>query len=325
MTQPSSLASNGRLSNWQVPVIGVGTGMWRWEQDALSQAQVDDLVRVVLSSGRAFFDTAPRYGAAFSEQSLGRALRGVTRSAYLLASKTGLVPEYDAAVDTRLTRDVLLRGVEASLKRLGTDYLDILHLHDPDCCLQEALDVAFPVLLELRDQGVVRAVGAGMNQWQMLAEFARRVDVDCFLLAGRYTLLEQEALPLLDLCQRKGIALFLGGVYNSGILATGAQPGAYYNYQSASPEILQRVARMEALCQRYQAPLRAAAVQFPLAHPAVRALILGVRSVQEFGEALATRQFPIPPALWRDLRAEGLIDPSAPAPGLPERTDNDSH
>jgi D-threo-aldose 1-dehydrogenase len=187
-------------------------------------------------------------------------------------------------------------------------------LHDPDCCLKDALDTALPTLCQLRDQGVIRAVGSGMNQWQMLAEFAQHADVDCFLLAGRYTLLEQTSLPLLELCRQKNIALFLGGVYNSGILATGAVPGARYQYAPAPPEILAKVARLEAVCARHGVSLQTAALQFPLAHPAVRTLIIGANSVTEYASALAASNAPIPAELWQELRHEGLIEAGAPVP-----------
>jgi D-threo-aldose 1-dehydrogenase len=194
--------------------------------------------------------------------------------------------------------------------------VDIVHIHDPDNYYQQALDVVFPTLADLRAQGVIGAIGAGMNQWQMPLEFARNADVDCFMVAGRYTLLEQASLPLLDYCQEKGIALLLGGVYNTGILATGAVPEARYNYRPASPAILNRVQNLEAICQKYTVPLRAVALQFPAAHPAVASLVLGMESDDEVDDALLALSHPVPPELWLEFQAAGLIDESAPLPAV---------
>jgi D-threo-aldose 1-dehydrogenase len=295
-----------------LPRIGLGTGTWAHDP-AIPQAHWDELVTRVLAGPNPFIDTAALYGAGLSETRLGAALRGVPREHYRLASKAG----WDTRSGTPrndFSRDFIRRSVEASLQRLGLDYLDIVHVHDPDCCPRQALDEAFPALYALRDQGVIGAVGAGMNQWPMLANFAREADVDCFLLAGRYTLLEQSALPLLDLCAEKGIALFLGGVYNSGVLATGPVPGARYNYAPAAPDVLERARRLEAACARHGVALPAAALQFALAHPAVRTLVIGCNTPAEFASALAGVDAPIPAALWAELRAERLISAEAPVP-----------
>ncbi len=302
-----------RMAGWSLPRIGLGTGAWQ-QPNAIHPDQVGEQVQFVLAQPNPFFDTAPLYGNGQSEAWLGAALRGVDRASYRVASKAGWAIQPDGPAQTDLSRDGILRSVEGSLKRLGLDYLDIAHLHDPDGHLRQALDVAFPTLYELRDQGVVRAVGSGMNQWPMLAEFAQHADVDCFLLAGRYTLLEQKALPLLELCRQKGIAVFLGGVYNSGILATGAVPGARYQYAEAPADILQRVQQLEAVCARHGVTLPAAALQFPLAHPAVRTLVIGANSVAEFAGALSGLQADIPASLWPELRGADLIDAAAPTP-----------
>ena len=190
----------------------------------------------------------------------------------------------------------------------------MLLVHDPDDNEQQALEYAFPTLAELRAQGVIGAIGAGMNQWQMQDRFAQNFDVDCFLLAGRYTLLEQTALEFLARCQERGIGIFLGGVYNSGILAMGARPGATYNYAAPPPEIVERVQQIEAVCARYDVPLHRAAAQFALAHPAVTAVLLGAvmpAEVQANRDALFA---PIPPGLWADLRGAGLLREDAPVP-----------
>lgn len=281
------------------------------------ETQAVETIRHALASGATLLDTAPRYGAGLSERRLGIALAGVPRASYVLSSKVGWLLTPDGGRQAAFDRDGVLRSIEASLRRLRTDRIDILHIHGPDDYYRAALGEASPTLAALRDQGVVGAIGAGMNQWRMLADFARHADFDSFLLAGRYTLLEQGALDeLFPLCQARGIALFLGGVFNSGILATGDGPGASYNYAAAPPAVAERVRRLGAACARHAIPLRVAAVQFPLAHPAVSALILGARSAAEVAANLAALHAPIPPALWTDLRAAGLLDESAPVPQL---------
>jgi len=303
-----------RLANWPLPTIGLGTGAWQ-QPNAIQPKDIPALVEFVLSQPNPAFDTAPLYGSGDSETWLGAALRGVPRDSFVVTSKAGwAIQPGGAPAKHDFTRDGILRSIEGSLKRLGLSYLDIAHVHDADDNQQEALDVAFPTLCELRDQGVVRAVGSGMNQWQMLAEFAQHADVDCFLLAGRYTLLEQTSLPLLKLCQEKGIALFLGGVYNTGILATGAVPGARFQYGTAPAAILEKVRQLQAVCERYGVALPTAALQFPLGHPAVRTLIIGANSIAEFTTAVTAVKTPIPAALWADLRSAGLPDPGAPVP-----------
>ena len=283
------------------------------------QEQANELVSFMLNRGKAFFDTSPLYGLTVAESWLGALLATTPRDQFTVSTKAGYVLPMEAGTTRKWprsewTRENMFNSVEGSLQRLHLDRLDIVHLHDPDCCPREALEIALPALAELRAQGVIGAVGAGMNQWQMLAEFARQGDFDCFLLAGRYTLLEQDSLGLLDLCLEKGITMFLGGVYNSGILATGAVQGAVYNYRPAKIEILERVQRIENLCRRYGIPLRAAALQFPLAHPAVRSLVIGVKNKVEYIQALIEVEIPIPLDFWAEMRQEGLIHPDAPVP-----------
>src|SRR5207248_814355 len=178
--------------------------------------------------------------------------------------------------------DGVMRSFEASLKRLGLERIDILYVHDPDDAFEAVMSGAYPALEKLRAQGAVRAIGAAMNQWQMLARFARLCDFDCFLLAGRYTLLDQSALSeFLPLCLERNIQVVIGAPFNSGILATGATSGATFEYRSAQPEQLQRVRQIETVCNEFGVPLRAAALQFPIGHPAVCAVVPGCRSAQE--------------------------------------------
>jgi D-threo-aldose 1-dehydrogenase len=207
-----------------------------------------------------------------------------------------------------------MRSIDNSLKALKIDRIDILHIHDPDNHYREALDEAFPTLADLRSQGVIKAVGSGMNQWQMLADFARNADFDCFLLAGRYTLLEQTSLDALELFRQKKMSVFPGGVYNSGILATGATGNATYNYQLAPAEIMGKAKRLETVCAKHNVPLNAAAVQFVNANPAVTSLIIGADQVEQVQQNLDALYAPIPAVFWDDIRAEGLIEPGAPTP-----------
>lgn len=302
---------------WEIPPIGVGTGSWGPPYPSVPQEQALELVHFALSAEKAFFDTAPAYAHGLSEQWLGQGLRGTDRQRFIVSSKAGHGYNEDGKFYWDWSREGILRSVETTRKRLGLEQIDILHLHDLDYDYKQALSTAYPTLLELRQQGVIRAIGVGVTRWQTLLKLARDADFDCFLLAGRYTLLEQGALELLDDCQQKGIAIFLGGVYNSGILATGAVSGARYEYRVAPPVILERVHCIEKVCARYGVPLQAAALQFPLAHPAVKALVIGSSSVAEHSRTLSFQCLPIPLEMWQELRAEGLLNPRAPAPDNP--------
>jgi D-threo-aldose 1-dehydrogenase len=197
--------------------------------------------------------------------------------------------------------DGVMRSVEESLSRLGMDRVDVLLIHDPDQHFDEALSGAYRALDRLRSDGTIKAVGAGMNQTEMLVRFAREAHFDCFLLAGRYTLLDQAGLKeLLPICLERGISIIAGGVFNSGILAD-PRPGAPYNYSPASPELVQRAQRMKAICERNGVSLTAAAVQFPLQHPAVASVLVGCRSVAELEENVRAFGENVPPDLWPQL------------------------
>jgi D-threo-aldose 1-dehydrogenase len=186
-------------------------------------------------------------------------------------------------------------------------------VHDPDNHYEQALTQAFPTLMELRAQGCVSAIGAGMNQWEMELQFAKEGHCDCFLLAGRYTLLDQTALPeFLPYCVEHHISVIAGGPYNSGILAVGPREGATFNYRDASAEMMDKARRINAVCERYQVPLKAAALQFILAHPAIASVIPGARSVAEVEENVRMVEYPIPAELWTDLKQHGLIAAAAP-------------
>lgn len=299
----------------QVTTFGLGTAPLANLYNAVSEGDAIATVQTAYQNGVRLFDTAPLYGLGVSEERVGKALRGLPRSSYVISTKVGRVLKADrSGYDFDYSRNGVLRSLETSLQRLGMDYVDILHIHDPDNHQHAALETAFPTLAELRSQGVIRAIGAGMNQWQVLEHFARNADFDVFLLAGRYTLLEQTSLAFLKLCQEKGIGIFLGGVYNSGILATGPKPDAKYNYANAPAPILQKAAAIQAVCARHGVPLNVAALQFACTHPAVTSLVVGAISPAEIETNLRSLQTPIPPALWQELRAEQLIEADAPIP-----------
>ena len=214
------------------------------------------------------------------------------------------------------SREGARASFESSLDRLGIERVDIVFVHDPDEHYEAALAGAFPVLRELRADGRIRAIGAGMNQWQMELVFAREGYNDCFLLAGRYTLLDQAALPeFLPYCVEHHISVVAGGPYNSGILAVGPRAGATFNYRAAPPEVMDKAARIAQVCERHRVPLKAAALQFILAHPAIASVIPGARSVAEVEENARMVELAIPGELWAELKEARLIAPEAPTPG----------
>ena len=300
----------------KVPKLGLGTAPLGNLYRNISEATAVETVLFALSKGIDFFDTAPYYGSGLAEHRLGIAFKGVLRQNYILATKVGRLLQTDGSFVYDFSRDGILRSIEGSLTRLQISRLDIVHIHDPlPQHYLQVVEEAFPTLVELRSQGVIGAIGAGMNEWQMLTLFARAADFDCFLLAGRYTLLEQEALKeFLPLCQQQNISVFLGGVYNSGILATGAVQGAKYNYEEAPPAILERVRQIEAICQDYGVALNVAALQFPMGHPAVTSLIIGAENPGEVAANLEALQKPIPSSLWARLKSAGLLQLEAPVP-----------
>ena len=309
----------------------------------VAEAEAITLVRHAHAAGVRYFDTAPHYGNGLSETRIGKALRGVAREEIILSSKVGriLVPDRAAPREQNSYVDVppyrqrwdysragTLRSIDDSLQRLGVSRLDIVYIHDIDrAChgaayaqrLDQVFAGAIPALAELRDRGLIGGFGLGVNDWRVCVEVLARVDLDIVLLAGRYTLLDQSALPeLLPLCQRRGVAVVVGGPYNSGILATGAHPSdgslPYFEYAPAGPERIARVAAIEAVCAEFDLPLRAAALQFPRGHPAVVNVIPGARTIAEFDQNLALATHAVPPAFWQALADRGLIAPGAPLP-----------
>jgi D-threo-aldose 1-dehydrogenase len=269
------------------------------------------------AAGIRFFDTAPLYGSGLAERRLGEVLRSKPRDEYVLTTKVGRLLRADAPPDPDqnfkgtpplnpvfdFSYDGVMRSVEESLERLGLDRVDALLIHDPDDHYDEALHGAYRALDRLRAEESVKAVGAGMNQAEMLARFAREASFDFFLLAGRYTLLDRTgARELLPLCVERGIGVVAGGVFNSGILADpDAQPR--FNYRPAPPELVSRARELKAICARHGVDLKAAALQFPLRHPAIASVLLGPRSVAQLEENLEMFETRIPDDLWRELDA----------------------
>lgn len=293
-------------------------------------------------AGIRYFDTAPLYGLGLSETRLNRFLYGKKRKDYVLSTKVGRLLEVcDPKNRTGIGKffdtpsrkerydysyDGFMRSIEFSLERLGVDSIDIIFVHDVDVFTHKSAAVrdehvktilksGYKALEKLRSEKVIKAFGAGVNEWEVCETLAKAGDFDIFLLAGRYTLLEQEALnSFLPLCEARGIGIVLGGPYNSGILATGPKPGAWYNYDPAPKHILERVAEIEAVCKRHKVKLAQAALRFPLNHRQVVSVIPGGVSAKEVELNVATMGVKLPKALWKDLKAEGLLRQDAPVP-----------
>ena len=320
--------------------LGFGTAPLGNLYRAISDEEAQDVLEAAWKVGCRYFDTAPLYGLGLAETRLNQFLRTKKREEYVLSTKVGRLlktcePDLRTGIgkffDTPNRQEVydysydgVMRSLEFSLERLGIDRVDILFAHDLDIFnhgSQQAMDTridefmrsGYYALLAMRDQGVIKAFGAGINEWQPAQTMAERGDMDLFLLAGRYTLLEQDSLKtFLPLCEARGIGIVLGGPYNSGILATGAVKGAYFNYDPAPRDILDRVSRIEAVCNRHDVRLIEAALRFPLYHPSVVSVIPGGQSVEQVESNLENLEADLPPALWQELKAEGLMDAAAP-------------
>src|SRR5690348_2079422 len=272
---------------------GLGTAPLAGLYEAVDEETALAVVARAWQLGVRYFDTAPYYGSGLAEQRLGVALRGRPRGEFVVSTKVGRLlrpgrsdfagaPALEAYFD--FSYDGVLRSFAESLERPGLDRVDVLLVHDPDDHYEEARDESFRALLRLREEGAVAAIGAGMNQTEMLCRFAREVDVDCFLLAGRYTLLDRSgADELLPLCEERDIAVIAGGVFNSGVLAGGET----YNYAPAPADVRLRVEQLRETCARWDVPLQAAAVQFPARHPAVTSVLVGCRTPGEVDEDVA--------------------------------------
>jgi aryl-alcohol dehydrogenase-like predicted oxidoreductase len=317
----------GLHGNPRLTALGFGAAqggnLYRATSDETFAAAVD----AAWSAGIRYFDTAPHYGLGLSERRLGAALRGRPRDSYLVSTKVGRLLEptpgaapgrdpegFDVPASHRrvwdFSRDGVRRSLDESLQRSGLDRFDIVYLHDPDEHWQQAATEALPALTDLRDQGVIGAVGAGMNQSPMLARFVRETDIDLVMCAGRYTLLDRSAADdLLPAAEQHQVGVIIAGVYNSGLLAADRPPDdATYDYRPAPDALVQRARRIAAVCAEHGVTLPEAALAFVRAHPAVVSTVVGLRSPAEVTETVRRAATVVPDALWPALRAAGLID-----------------
>lgn len=310
---------------------------------APTDAGAREVLQAAWDAGIRYFDTAPFYGAGLSERRIGDFLRDKPRDEYVLSSKVGrlLVPDRAFAMERHgdaralpfrpvfdFTYGGVMKSFENSLQRLGLERIDVLFLHDlgrfsqrerhEETMRQATEGGGIRAITELRDSGAVRAIGAGVNEWQIIDELMNHGRFDIFLLANRYTLLDQEVIDtLLPRVRREGVAIVDGAPLNSGILATGPVPNAVYDYAPASAEMIEKTRRIEALCRKHGTTLIRAALNFPLGNDAITAIIPGFSNVAEFTDNLAGYRKAIPDALWEELKAEGLLHKDAPGPVTP--------
>jgi len=336
----NSVAANSATSNSVISVsqLGVGCAPFGSLAAGTSDTLIQEAFDALHDAGLRYFDVAPLYGAGLAEHRLGTCLRHVDRRSVVLSTKVGRLLDaqpggpaagasdgaYPFGFHYDYSYDATLRSLEHSLQRLGTNAIDIVLIHDVNRRWQgdlleqryaEAMNGAYRALHVLRAAGLIKAIGVGVNDWSILERFAADGDFDCFMLAGRYTLLDHTALDtFMPDCARRGIGVLMAAPFNSGILATGARPGATYFYQPAEPDIAARVARIEAVCARHGVAIASAALQFPLAHPAVASVVTGMGNPREAAENLAHCRAAIPGALWEEMKHEGLIAPNAPVP-----------
>jgi D-threo-aldose 1-dehydrogenase len=323
-----------------LPVYGFGGAPLGNLFRPIPDDEAEDLVTLAVAAGHRFIDTAPFYGSGLSERRVGAALRRIDRAKVVLSTKVGRLLRPDAAHDATknsffdaspfrpdfdYSYDGVMRSFEDSLQRLGTDHVEILFIHDigqmthgdkAEARFRDAMEGGYRALDELRAGGAVKAIGLGVNEWQVCEDAMDHGRWDVFLLAGRYTLLEQTALDsFLPRCISEKVSIVVGGAFNSGILATGAIEGATYNYAPAPAEIRARVDRIEAICRAHGVPMAAAALQFPLTHPAVASVIPGIAAREHVGRNRALIDTAVPSALWSDLKGEGVLRADAPVPG----------
>lgn len=335
---PSTKKKFGRV-DLDVTAFGFGAAPIGNIFRPIEDGTADAMVQGAWEAGVRYYDTAPMYGHGLSELRCGSSLRWKNRDDFVLSSKVGRIlrpkrrseidfsPWVDAAANEVIfdySYDGTMRAFEDSMQRLALERMDICFIHDIDVytrgaeqpeVFKSAMDGAWKALAKLRDEGVVKAIGVGVNEWEVCEAALRQRDFDCFLLAGRYTLLEQDSLDtFLPLCEERGAAVVVGGGFNSGILATGAVEGAKYNYQPAPPQIMDRVRRIEAVCREHDVPLPAAALQFVVAHPAIPSFLAGTRTVEQLEKNLEWFSHPIPASFWSDLKAKGLLREDAPVP-----------
>jgi len=338
MPNPTDRARIGQ-TDLKVTRLGIGTAPIGNLLSEVSEENAQSAFKAAFDVGVRYVDTAPFYGYGLAENRVGRALANRNRDDFVVSTKVGRLirpgrrtgaeiydggksfylanPEMCCVLD--YSYDGIMRSYEDSLKRLGLERVDILHIHDPDDHFEWAVNGAYKALDRLRSEGTIKAVSAGMNQWEMLSRFMDHGDFDCFLLAGRYSLLDQTGLPeFLPKCVERGVSIILGGVFNSGLLAD-PKPGITFNYVEAPQKLIDQALRIGKICESHGVPLKAAALQFPLAHPAIACILTGVRSAAEFQENEHLFRQPIPDDLWSELKAEGLLAEEAPVPKNEEK------
>ncbi|MDE0111567.1 MAG: aldo/keto reductase [Albidovulum sp.] len=336
--QPQDKAKFGR-SDLEVTKLSFGTApignIFREVPDDVADA----MIQTAWNSGIRLYDSSPYYGHGLAELRTGSSLRWKQRDEFVLASKVGrrLYPSKREKIDFTpwcnaaafrfefdYSYDGTMRIFEDSLQRLALERMDICFIHDIDRfthgdnqpeVFEQAMDGCWRALEKLRSEGVVKAIGVGVNEWDVCQKSLELHDFDCFLLAGRYTLYEQDSLDtFLPLCEERGVAVLVGGGFNSGILATGAVEGAKYNYVPAPRHVLEKVSKIENVCERFNVPLPAAAMQFVVAHPAIPSFVAGTRTVQQLNNNLEWFSHPIPSDFWAELKAENLLREDAPTP-----------
>jgi D-threo-aldose 1-dehydrogenase len=293
---------------------------------AVAPEVAEAALHAALDAGITYFDTAPHYAVGLSETRTGAVLSTVPRDSFRISTKVGRLLEpgrtrhdiFEDAPDLHssfdFSADGVRRSLEASLARLGLDRVDIVYVHDPDNHMDQALAEAFPVLRQWRDEGVVRAIGAGMNHASPLTRIVREADVDVVLLAGQYTLLDQTGLEeLFPACEQHNVRVTAAAVFNSGVLANPSDDATFF-YSPAAPEIIERARRMQAVCYRHGATLAAAAMQFPAGHPVVETVLVGMRSPDEIATNVAAFNTPVPSEVWSELKSEGLLPAYVPTP-----------
>ena len=295
-------------SNLKVTNIGMGGA----PLVITEESNAIETLHTAYNEGIRYFDTAPYYGAGISEKYFGKFLSSVERNSFVISSKVGRIIE-NQEIKFDYTREGILRSLEESLERLNLDYIDIALIHDPDDHYLQALNESFPTLADLKSQGIIKAIGCGMNQWEMLLDFANNADFDCFLLAGRYTLLDHSAMySLMPKCLEKNISLILGGPYNSGILASDFKSESTYFYEPSPTKVTEKARLIKNVCDKYEVPLKAASLQFGLNHPSVVSTIPGPSNPNELKENLKMVNITINNDLWKELKDKKLIDLECP-------------
>lgn len=325
---PAAPRAVQRADGLALSALGLGTAPLGGMFAPVDEADAEATLAAAFDLGMRYVDTAPQYGWGLAERRAGRALGRRPRDSFVLSTKVGRLLEPVAERQSGdiftgappaiarfdFSRDGVLRSLEASLGRLGLDRVDVIYVHDPDDFHDQARDEAIPALVEMRGQGVVRAVGVGMNHSGPLASFVRECDIDIVLCAGRYSLLDQAAhADLLPLCAERGVAVVIGGVFNSGILAD-PRPGAPFDYKPAPEAMVARASLLGEICASYGVPLAAAALQLPFAHPAVCAVLVGARNATEVSSNAAALSTTVPEGLWQELKRRRLLPQAIPTP-----------